>query len=994
MATVAELVAVLRADTRQFTTAMSGAQAQTAAFGKATGAAFTIAGLAVAAGVAKSVDAFIDFETTMVRTVTLAGSTEDAMRRLSDSVLALAPQVGKGPQELAEALYFVQSSGVAASDAMEVVESAAKASAVGLGETQVVADAVTSVLNAYGSENITAAHATDILVAAVREGKGEADAIAGAIGRVIPIAANMGVEFDQVASAIASMTKLGLDANESVTALRGIMTSLLDPTQRAEETLGRFGFTVEGIQQSIKQKGLLATLFEMKEAFGGNERAMAEVFGNVRALVGALNLTGAAAKGAVADLDAITNSAGTTDEAFERLQETAGFKLKQAFAELQVAMIEIGGALAPIITQFAALAGAIAPVLPLLAQVGVALLAIKGVSVVQTALMGLGTSFGAAAAAATPWLAIAGGAVLLGQQLANAFYGSDIALNQLAETVGGQLTAAFEQGKITMEEWKAAIEEFNEVAPASEQINKWAPAIQQLKTDSEGAAEGMIALSRGSREAVENLNVLAKQREEFKKFTDSLGEGMRSAVGHIGSFERQWGVTSAQALRHMQGMATKATEMGRAYKNLDTEGVPQRFKNFLLQEGPAAVVAFASAPDKEKPKWVAAWREYDTAMKTAQRNMKAAATSGGREVGNAMVTGLHTAIREGSERVAAEAAAMVTKAIAAAKAAAKAASPSQEMMDLGEDMVEGLRIGLSRMEKVRDAATSIVDAIKSAIEEGDLGKEMLLQAKEFEAGADAIVDRLEKLQERVSKFREGIKSGFSDFKDLVGGLMDQEDLTPGAISAYLSGQVASAQQFAAALEELQALGLRPALLAEIAAQGPEALPFIQALLAGGSDLVEEFNATQKAMNEITKDAMKNLTEEAFGQHFKAASKAVKDFVKNANEFMAALQTKTLGREIAGVIDGLKALRQALSRIGRFQHGGISPGGLAVVGERGPELVTLPAGSRVFPNGSGPAVGGGGYRTANVIIEIDGRAFAAVIGQRLVDEVRVQAGVRR
>ena len=36
----------------------------------------------------------------------------------------------------------------------------------------------------------------------------------------------------------------------------------------------------------------------------------------------------------------------------------------------------------------------------------------------------------------------------------------------------------------------------------------------------------------------------------------------------------------------------------------------------------------------------------------------------------------------------------------------------------------------------------------------------------------------------------------------------------------------------------------------------------------------------------------------------------------------------------------------------FAHGGISHGGTALVGERGPELVSLPSGSRVHPNGSG------------------------------------------
>ena len=41
--------------------------------------------------------------------------------------------------------------------------------------------------------------------------------------------------------------------------------------------------------------------------------------------------------------------------------------------------------------------------------------------------------------------------------------------------------------------------------------------------------------------------------------------------------------------------------------------------------------------------------------------------------------------------------------------------------------------------------------------------------------------------------------------------------------------------------------------------------------------------------------------------------------------------------------------------GGYANGGITKGGIALVGERGPELVSLPSGSRVHPNGS---TGGG------------------------------------
>jgi len=51
---------------------------------------------------------------------------------------------------------------------------------------------------------------------------------------------------------------------------------------------------------------------------------------------------------------------------------------------------------------------------------------------------------------------------------------------------------------------------------------------------------------------------------------------------------------------------------------------------------------------------------------------------------------------------------------------------------------------------------------------------------------------------------------------------------------------------------------------------------------------------------------------------------------------------------------------------------------AIAGERGPESVVP---------------GGGGYQTANIVLEIDGVAFARVAGVPIVDEIRLKTGVR-
>ena len=147
------------------------------------------------------------FGASLAKIVGLVGIAREQVDGWREDILKLGGATGKAPQELADALFFVTSAGIRGDEALKVLAASARASAAGLGETKVVADAVTSAVNAYGVSNLSAAKATDILVATVREGKAEADSIAQSVGRILPIASELAVGFDQVGASVAAMTR-------------------------------------------------------------------------------------------------------------------------------------------------------------------------------------------------------------------------------------------------------------------------------------------------------------------------------------------------------------------------------------------------------------------------------------------------------------------------------------------------------------------------------------------------------------------------------------------------------------------------------------------------------------------------------------------------------------------------------------------------------------------------------------------------------------------
>lgn len=291
-----------------------------------------------------------DFEKEMTKIITLVGLTEKQVDQMGTSVLALAKTTGVGPGELAKALFVVTSAGQRGAESLVILEQAAKASAIGLGDTAEIARAVTSAVNAYGIEQLSAAKATDILVATVREGNLEASELAGSLGRVIGIAANVGVTFAEVGGFIATFTRVGVSAEEAVTSLRGALNILQKtPTKATTEALAKINFSIAELREEVADKGLAPAFIDLIKRLKEAGIQVAEVFPNVRALSGILATAGSQAETFAENTLKIENSLGIVDEGFLRTQETASQMFKVLVASLSAFVAELGVKLLPIV---------------------------------------------------------------------------------------------------------------------------------------------------------------------------------------------------------------------------------------------------------------------------------------------------------------------------------------------------------------------------------------------------------------------------------------------------------------------------------------------------------------------------------------------------------------------------------------------------------------------------------------------------------------------
>lgn len=505
------------------------------------GAAAVVVGAAAIAGIVVATKAAAGYETALAKIDNFTNLTRADTAALSKELINIARTVPSTPEELGATAYFALSSGIQdTNEALEITELSAKAAASGMGEAKDIASLLVSVINTYGETNITATQATDLLVGAVREGRAEADQFAGALGRVLPVAANLGVGFDELVATVAALTNTGLESAQAVTAVLGILNQLISPSAAAEEALESVGLSIEGVLNSIQNKGLIETLNEVGTAFEGDALKARALFDETRGLNGFISAFVLNQQKTADILDRVRNSAGAAEEVFKRSSETFDFQAKLLKNQLNIALIEVGSVALPVMT--AALQDLIGWIEDnneaitsftqdgLKAVVDISIDVVRGLGLIVDALASIdGNSTAAkvsviALGAAFVW-ALPGGPVIKGLLLIAAVMGEISKEGGLGDQIAGKINDLLGiKDSISSKEFRSQVEASGSIKGA---INEIIPDfireefIAKLKAQFEGIdlTKGIEELDRFKKQTDDNGEAADKARIELEKQT-------------------------------------------------------------------------------------------------------------------------------------------------------------------------------------------------------------------------------------------------------------------------------------------------------------------------------------------------------------------------------------------------------------------------------------------------------------------------------------------
>lgn len=332
---------------------LQGMQSQSLSLGKTMFAglgfyAATKAVLGFTKSISESINAAADFEESMANVSTLLDTSVIDVEELSASVLNMTDGVLKSSKDLSSGLYQVFSAGVTeSSEALDVLRVSAIAATAGISDTFTSVDAITTILNAYGLQTSQATDVSDLLFQTVKLGKTTFSELAGAIGTVISPAASVGIELEEIFATLATLTKGGIDTRLATTALRATLLSVLKPTEEARKKAQELG--IEWNTQSLRAKGLIAFLGELREKTQGNSEDLAAIVPNVRALNAVLASVGAQYNELIKIEKQFSDRAGSTAEAFAKQADTYRSKIKAYDIAAENLRITLGNlALSPI----------------------------------------------------------------------------------------------------------------------------------------------------------------------------------------------------------------------------------------------------------------------------------------------------------------------------------------------------------------------------------------------------------------------------------------------------------------------------------------------------------------------------------------------------------------------------------------------------------------------------------------------------------------------
>ena len=303
-----------------------------------------LAALAIG-GMALAIKESSEFNSGFALISTSIDATGKDLEEYRKAVLAYSANSAKSLADINSALYTAAQAGVAYGESLQFMSEAEKLAVANNANLNTTVDLLTGTMNAYGFKVESLAHINDVFFTSTLIGKQTIDELGASMGQVVGIAANFGVSFEELSGAISTLTAKGMDTANAITAVKGMITAMASPSAEAVKAARQLG--IEFSVSALKAEGFGGMLAKVMAATGGNAEQMVTLFSEVRALNGAMQITGDGMEFFNKAMATINTSAGSAEEAYKKMVVTFENQTQMMINSAKGLMISIGSELEP-----------------------------------------------------------------------------------------------------------------------------------------------------------------------------------------------------------------------------------------------------------------------------------------------------------------------------------------------------------------------------------------------------------------------------------------------------------------------------------------------------------------------------------------------------------------------------------------------------------------------------------------------------------------------
>lgn len=407
---MADLVAMLRADSVQFDASMLRADALMRQVSRSGGAAASSVthlgmtmGLIAGGGLALAVKAAMDYQSKLVHVQSQTGMTNAEIGRMSTIIQTMASQSGASLNDLADGFMHIHNFGFSAAQVMPILQQGME-SALSTGDNVAqVASVLGGVMHELHINVSDAAKAMNVMHIAAQEGNSTLGEFATGTTQAFNMAGNYKVSLLDVAAALSTLTQSNQSARMASMGISATFQGIVKPAAAARDALMALGgqklvdefsttglatrgfanilgdlkratdgvatspllqsrllhdYSLELISAHTKHSTFVKDMAMMAKAIKDPAQAMNVIFANVRAAREAMILTGNQADSFAKHLHdmgaAWSGLLDPTKSGFAAQQATFSAQLQKLQANFQILAITIGNVLLPPLTEIAA----------------------------------------------------------------------------------------------------------------------------------------------------------------------------------------------------------------------------------------------------------------------------------------------------------------------------------------------------------------------------------------------------------------------------------------------------------------------------------------------------------------------------------------------------------------------------------------------------------------------------------------------------------------